>query len=102
MIARHWKGIAKAELAAAYTAHLLEETFPALSQLKGFIKAYILTRAVTNGVEFLIITEWGSLLAIKAFAGEDMETAVVPKIVQEMMVQYDQKASHYEIAHEFQ
>ena len=71
MIARHWKGTAKPGLAGAYKRHLLEETFPALSKLQGFTKASILERAVPDGEEFLIITEWDSVQAIKAFAGED-------------------------------
>ena len=100
MIARHWKGTAKPGLASAYERHLLEETFPALSKLQCFTKASILKRAVPGGEEFLIITEWDSVQAIKAFAGEDAEAAVVPAKVHEMMVEYDKKAIHYEIAHQ--
>jgi len=100
MIARHWKGITKPGLASVYKRHLLEETFPALSKLQGFTKASILERAVPGGEEFLIITEWDSVQAIKAFAGEDAEDAVVPAKVQEMMVEYDKRAIHYEIAHQ--
>jgi heme-degrading monooxygenase HmoA len=55
---------------------------------------------VPGGEEFLIITEWDSVQAIEAFAGEDAESAVVPAKVQEMMVEYDKKATHYEIAHQ--
>ena len=101
MIARHWKGIAKPEMATAYETHLLKETFPSLLRIKGFIKAFILKRNVTDGTEFLIITEWDSLLSIKAFAGEDVGVSVVPQAVREMMVSYDDKAVHYEIAKEF-
>ena len=32
MIARHWRGIARATAAAAYIEHLRVETFPALAQ----------------------------------------------------------------------
>ena len=100
MIARHWKGIAKPGLGSTYKRHLLAETFPGLSKIQGFIKASILKRAVPGGEEFLIITEWDSVQAIEAFAGEDAESAVVPAKVQEMMVEYDKKATHYEIAHQ--
>jgi heme-degrading monooxygenase HmoA len=101
MVARHWKGVAKWELADAYEKHLLHETFPNLLRIKGFIKASILKRNLAAGIEFLIITQWDSLSSIKAFAGEDIETSVVPKKVREMMVHYDDKAFHYEIAKEF-
>ena len=101
MIARHWKGTTKPGLAAAYEAHLLSETFPGLSKLQGFIKADILKRSVESGDEFLIITEWDDLSSVKAFAGEDIETAVVPKRVREMMAYFDEKAVHYQVEHEF-
>ena len=81
MIARHWRGIARAAAADAYLDHLRDETFPALRRLHGFLSASILRRDVPLGVEFLIVTNWESLEAIRAFAGEDVETAVVPPVV---------------------
>jgi hypothetical protein len=101
MIARHWKGVAKPELAGAYEMHLLHETFPSLLKMEGFIKAFILKRHVAAGIEFLIITQWDSLLSIKAFAGKDIEISVVPQKVRDMMVHWDDKAFHYEVAAEF-
>jgi heme-degrading monooxygenase HmoA len=101
MIARHWKSTAKPGLAAAYEAHLLNETFPEVSKLPGFISARILKRDVESGVEFLIITEWETLSSIKAFAGEDVETAVVPETVRAMMARFDEKVIHYDVEHEF-
>jgi heme-degrading monooxygenase HmoA len=101
MIARHWKGIAKTELAQAYAEHLLKETFPSLLKIKGFLKAEILKRKVANGIEFLVITEWDSISSIEAFSGKDIEKAVVPQPAKEMMVRYDHKVIHYEIVNEF-
>ncbi|RJR46452.1 MAG: antibiotic biosynthesis monooxygenase [Desulfobacteraceae bacterium] len=97
MISRHWKGIAKNEMSDSYMEHLKKDTFPKLAKIKGFIRSSILGRKVARGTEFLIITEWESLEAIKAFAGEEAETAVVPQVVQEMMIDYDRKATHYEV-----
>jgi hypothetical protein len=48
-------------------------------------------------VEFLIVTRWTSLAAIRKFAGDDVTTAVVPAEVQAMMIEYDRKVRHYEI-----
>lgn len=97
MIARHWKGIVKKERADDYIAHLQDDTFKKLSEIKGFSKASILRRNIERGVEFLIITEWESIDAIKQFAGESFETAVVPKIAQDMMISFDPSVSHYDI-----
>jgi heme-degrading monooxygenase HmoA len=97
MIARHWRGLARAEFADAYVAHLRRDTFPQLEHIAGFIDASILKRTVERGVEFLVVTRWRSLEAIKAFAGSDAETAVVPPEVQRMMLEYDTRARHFEL-----
>ena len=97
MIARHWRGVAKAECAADYTEHLHAETFPAIRKLPGFVNASILRRSTAEGVEFLVVTHWTSLESIRAFAGGDIEAAVVPQIVQGMMLDYDRVVRHFEV-----
>jgi heme-degrading monooxygenase HmoA len=59
------------------------------------VDASILKRELEHGVEFLIVTRWESLEAIRAFAGPDAETAVVPENVQTMMLEYDRRVRHY-------
>ena len=78
MIARHWKGLARADRAAEYEAHLRDETFPSLARIGGFVDASMLRRDHVGGVEFLIVTRWKSIDAIRQFAGDDPEAAVVP------------------------
>jgi heme-degrading monooxygenase HmoA len=97
MIARHWRGVAQREFADAYVEHLHSETFPQLVQLPGFHDASILRRDVEQGVEFLVVTVWKSLDAIRSFAGNDPESAVVPAKVQQMMIEYDRRPRHYEV-----
>jgi len=96
MISRHWRGVAKAAFADAYVDHLQHHTFVALRKMPGFIDASIHQRVVPEGVEFVVITHWDSLDAIREFAGDDIETAVVPPAVQAMMVEYDPTVRHYE------
>src|SRR6266481_1262675 len=98
MISRNWRGIARTEEAENYVAHLKSETFPQLAEIPGFVAASILRRATDNGVEFLIVTTWESLEAIKQFAGESAHLAVVPPAVQAMMTSYDKEVIHYEVA----
>ncbi len=97
MISRHWIGIARTEAADRYIEHLRKDTFPKLSKIRGFKKASILRRAVRQGVEFLVVTDWESLEAIREFSGERPETAVVPPVVQAMMVSYEKETRHYEV-----
>jgi heme-degrading monooxygenase HmoA len=97
MISRHWTGLARPDCADEYVAHLHTETFPAIRQIRGFVSASILRRAVVEGVEFLIVTNWQSLDAIRAFAGDHADRAVVPEPVQRMMARYDRTVRHYEV-----
>jgi heme-degrading monooxygenase HmoA len=101
MIQRHWKAVARADEAENYIRHLQTKTFPHLSGISGFIKAMILNRQLDNGVEFLIITTWKSIEAIKHFAGDPDDMANVPTEAQEMMIRFDQKAMHYEVVESF-
>jgi len=98
MISRHWRGLAKSDRAAEYEQHLRSETFPKLRQIKGFLGGEILKRTLQNGVEFLVISRWESVDAITQFAGPDVEAAVVPPKAQAMMVEFDERARHYEFA----
>jgi heme-degrading monooxygenase HmoA len=97
MISRHWRAIVKESDAESYIAHLRNETFPQLSAISGFHAASILRRAVEGGIEFLIVTRWESIAAIREFAGENPEVAVVPEKAQAMMVRYDRTVAHYEV-----
>jgi len=101
MIERHWKGIARIDQSDHYIKHLITETFPKVSQMKGFIKAAILKRPVDEGVEFLIVTAWESIEAVKQFAGEQVDVANVPTAARAMMVRFDEFARHYEVVAPF-
>ena len=100
MIARHWKGVCKPERSNDYIEHLKTETFAILEAIGGFISAQILSRKTDDGVEFLIITNWKNIDAIRQFAGNSYETAVVPKRVKEMMIRFDNHVAHYEVEFE--
>lgn len=97
MISRHWRGLAKPTHAELYLEHLLRDTFPALRAIPGFVDASVLRRDLAEGVEFLVVTRWTSLETIEQFAGPDLELAVVPETVQEMMIRYDPSVRHYTI-----
>ena len=97
MIARHWRGLVKRDRADAYIEHLQSDTLPQLVQLAGFHDAKVLRRDLPEGVEFLVVTIWDSLGSIRAFAGNDIESAVVPPKARDMMIEYDRQARHYEV-----
>jgi heme-degrading monooxygenase HmoA len=97
MISRQWRGVARRSDAEWYISHLRNHTFPQLSGIPGFVNASILRRNVADGIEFRIVTTWDSIGAVRKFAGENPEHAVVPDEVQKMMVNYDRTVDHFEV-----
>jgi len=97
VVVRQWKGVVKPGLADDYVRHLRDETFPALKKLAGFLHAVIMRREVEDGTEFQIETVWRSRQAIGAFAGPDVDAAVVPPAAQALLLRYDDRVVHYEV-----
>ena len=98
MIARVWHGYTKPENADAYESMLKPELLPGVSKVKGYRGSYLLRRAAGAEVEFITVLLWDSIDAIKAIAGADCETAVVPEERRKVLSRYDAKAVHYEVA----
>jgi heme-degrading monooxygenase HmoA len=97
MIGRLWRGWTTAALAPGYVAHLRDSTFPELERIDGYEGAYALRRDGAE-VEFAVLTLWRSLDAVKAFAGDDHEVAVVPPDAQRVLTRFDRTVTHYEVA----
>jgi heme-degrading monooxygenase HmoA len=97
MIARVWHGWTSPENAGSYESHLKPELLPGLSNAKGFAGSRLLRRTVGNEVEFITIIFWDSLESVRAVAGLDYETAVIPEERKKYLKRYDAKAAHYEV-----
>jgi len=97
VIARLWHGFTKPEHADAYEAMLKPELLRGLSKVKGYLGSYLLRRNIGNEVEFITIIHWESIDAIRAVAGPDHETAVIPEERRQYLSHYDAKAAHYQI-----
>ena len=98
MVVRSWKGRARPESADAYQRHVVTSVFLALKQLPGFLGARVLRRALGDRVEFLVLTEWESLDAIRGFAGDPIDRAVVEPAAQAVLSDFDDRVEHYHVA----
>lgn len=99
MIARTWHGYTTLEKADAYEAMLKPELLPGLSKMPGFIASYLLRRRSDDDeVEFITIIFWESYDALRAIAGENYETAIVPEKRRKYLKRYDGEALHYEVS----
>jgi len=97
VIARIWHGWTRPENADAYEAMLKPELLPGISKAKGFRGSHLLRREAAEEVEFITMILWDSLDAIRAIAGEDYETAIIPEARRKYLSRYDAKSTHYEI-----
>jgi hypothetical protein len=57
----------------------------------------LLRREAGGEVEFVTIMQFDSLYAVRAFAGEDYEVAVVPEKAKTVLARFDGRSQHYEI-----
>jgi len=96
VISRLWHGWTSVENADAYEELLRTTILPGIHRVAGYRGAYLLRRNVEDGVEFVTITLWESIEAIRAFAGADHQVAVVPPAARELLARFDQTSQHYE------
>jgi heme-degrading monooxygenase HmoA len=97
MIVRMWRGYAIRERADDYVKHLQQTVVPELRQIDGFKGIYLLRRNSFDDVEFVVLTFWESMDAIRKFAGENPELAVVAPAAQKLFRKYDPIVKHFEI-----
>jgi hypothetical protein len=97
-IARIWKGYGTAEGVRQYCDEYFGPTLlPELQRLDGFVRATLLMRQRAEDSEVVVATIWESIEAVKGFAGDDYEQAVVEPVVYEMLQHFEDRVSHYTI-----
>lgn len=99
MIARIWHGWTRPEDADAYETLLRSEVLPGIRRIEGYGGAYVLRADVDGGtrVEFVTVTLWETVDAIRAFAGDDYERAVVPPEARKLLERFDERSRHYTV-----
>jgi len=100
VIARMWRGWTRAEEAERYDRHYRTEVLSDLRQVPGFRGARLLRRTVAGETEFVSLTFFDDLEAIRGFAGAEYETAVVAEEARKVLVRFDERVRHYEVAFE--
>ena len=99
MISRIWHGWTSLENAEAYESLLKSEIFLGIEnrQIAGFKGIHLFRRNIGNEVEFVTIMWFDSVDAVRAFAGEDYEVAVVPPKARALLSRFDAYSQHYEV-----
>ena len=97
MIARSWRGVTKVGAADDYIRHLQTKVLPELQRIPGHRGASVLRKDLGEGVEFVVLTYWDSMDAIRQFAGDTPEVAVVPPEARALMREFDEAVRHYDV-----
>ena len=99
MISRIWHGWTNPGNADLYESLLKEEIFVGIQnrRIRGFKGIQLLRRQLQEEVEFVTIMLFDSLDAVREFAGEDYEVAVVPENARAILSHFDERSQHYEI-----
>jgi heme-degrading monooxygenase HmoA len=99
MISRIWHGSTRPDDADAYEALLRNEIITGIEDrsIDGFREIQVFRRDLADEVEFITVMWFDSLDAVRAFAGEDHETSVVPSSARKLLAHFDKRSQHYEV-----
>lgn len=99
MIARIWHGWTSPSNADAYESLLKSEIFVGIQDrhIAGYRGIHLFRRNVGDEVEFVTLMWFDSIDAVRAFAGEDYEVAVVPSKARALLLKFDARSQHYEV-----
>ena len=99
MIARVWQGTVRTEDADEYARYISDTGFAEYGRTPGNRGAWMLRRDEGGETVFITLSIWESRDAIKAFAGEDIEAAVLYPEDEKFLIG-DSTIVHYDVADE--
>ena len=99
MISRIWHGWTTIKNADAYEALLKAEVLPGIQgrRIPGYRGIDFMRRNLEREVEFVTVMWFDSYDAIRDFAGEDYEKAVVPPEARKLLSRFDDRSQHYDV-----
>lgn len=97
MIGRLWRGATAPADADAYSRFLADELLPSLAAIDGYQGAYVLRRESGDGVEFVTLTLFDSMDAVRAFAGSEPERPVIEPAAERLLMHVGERVDHLEV-----
>jgi hypothetical protein len=99
MICRIWRGWTAPSDAEAYEALLKGEILTGIRDrgIAGYRGIQLLRRGLGDEVEFVTVMWFDSVDAVRTFAGEDYEEAVVPPKARLLLSRFDERSQHYDV-----
>jgi len=97
MIARIWRGVVRTEDAEVFADYIRDTGFGEYARTSGNRGAHMLRRDEDGRTEFITLSFWDSRDAIRAFAGDDIEKAVLYPGDEQYLIESDPLVKHYEV-----
>lgn len=97
MIGRIWHGKTPTEWADAYLEFLKERAIPDYESIDGNLGTYLLHAVEDDEAHFLTLTFWESEDTIRAFAGEDIESAKYYPEDEDVLLEFEPTVTHYDV-----
>ncbi len=98
MIARTWTGAVLPGDGDRYAAYIRQTGFSEYGDTPGNRGAWLLRRDGPDRTEFIALSLWESEASITAFAGEDIEAAVLYPEDERYLLGGESSVAHYEVA----
>jgi heme-degrading monooxygenase HmoA len=99
-IARIWSGAVRTADADEYAAYIRDTGFSEYGRTAGNRGAWLLRRDDDGTTEFITLSLWDGVDAIRAFAGEDIEAAVLYPEDERYLIGGESRIVHYDVADE--
>jgi len=100
MIVRMWRGKVRKDLKSEYVAYLNQTGLADYGKVEGNQDVYLLCQDMEENVEFLTMTFWSSIDAIKKFAGEDYKKARYYPEDEKFLLNFSETAEHFEVLYD--
>ena len=97
MIMRRWRGAVRAEDAERYLQHQADTGVGDYRATDGNLGVIVLSRTVGNLVEVVDLSLWESMDAVRAFAGDDPGRARFYPGDDDLLVERDDHADHWQV-----
>jgi heme-degrading monooxygenase HmoA len=98
LIARIWRGVTRAEHVDEYLDYLERTGLGEYRDTPGNVGVTALRRVIGDRAEFVLISYWESMDAVRAFAGEDPERAVYYPEDDRYLLEKTPTVDHFEVS----
>ncbi len=97
MIARIWCSAVAQGNSDAYALYMHDTGVAGYAGIEGNRGVWMLRRDVDRKTEFVMLTLWDSMYAVKAFAGDRPEQAIYYPEDEHYLIEGDDVVSHFEV-----